>query len=196
MYNLRLEQWFAPVRNLNNVWHRYWRRNMSKEGSVAPKERINIKYIPATGDAQAEVELPLKTLVVGDFKGHSEDTPLEERQTVSVDKNNFEAVMRESDLKLATTVRNKLSDDDNAELPVELSFKSLSDFSPDSVATQVPELNKLVELREALVALKGPLGNIPAFRDRLQELLNSEESREKLLSELSLVSGKEEEPQA
>lgn len=30
---------------------------MSKEGSVAPKERINIKYIPATGDAQAEVEL-------------------------------------------------------------------------------------------------------------------------------------------
>ncbi|HGF7192950.1 TPA: type VI secretion system contractile sheath small subunit, partial [Vibrio cholerae] len=28
---------------------------MSKEGSVAPKERINIKYIPATGDAQAEV---------------------------------------------------------------------------------------------------------------------------------------------
>ncbi|PJX88609.1 type VI secretion system contractile sheath small subunit, partial [Escherichia coli] len=50
---------------------------MSKEGSVAPKERINIKYIPATGDAQAEVELPLKTLVVGDFKGHAEQTPLD-----------------------------------------------------------------------------------------------------------------------
>ena len=33
---------------------------MSKShGSVAPKERINIKYIPATGDQQAEVELPL-----------------------------------------------------------------------------------------------------------------------------------------
>ncbi|ASU23657.1 type VI secretion system-associated protein [Vibrio qinghaiensis] len=169
---------------------------MSKEGSVAPKERINIKYIPATGDAQAEVELPLKTLVVGDFKGHTEETPLEERQTVSVDKNNFEAVMRESELKLTTTVRNKLSGDENAELPVELSFKSLADFEPDSVAAQVPELNKLVELRQALVALKGPLGNIPAFRERLQELLNSEESREKLLSELSLVSGKEEEPQA
>ncbi|MBF4405681.1 type VI secretion system contractile sheath small subunit, partial [Vibrio anguillarum] len=101
-----------------------------------------------------------------------------------------------SDLKLTTTVRNKLSGDENAELPVELSFKSLADFEPDSVAAQVPELNKLVELRQALVALKGPLGNIPAFRERLQELLNSEESREKLLSELSLVSGKEEEPQA
>ncbi|WP_418114535.1 type VI secretion system contractile sheath small subunit [Vibrio scophthalmi] len=165
---------------------------MSKEGSVAPKERVNIKYIPSTGDSQAEIELPLKTLVVGDFKGHAEETPLEEREAVSVDKNNFEAVMRESDLKILATVPNKLSDEENAELPIELSFKSLADFSPDAVAAQVPELNKLVELREALVALKGPLGNIPAFRERLQTLLNSEESREKLLSELSLVSDKEE----
>ncbi|MCY9803265.1 type VI secretion system contractile sheath small subunit [Vibrio scophthalmi] len=165
---------------------------MSKEGSVAPKERVNIKYIPSTGDSQAEIELPLKTLVVGDFKGHAEETPLEEREAVSVDKNNFEAVMRESDLKISATVPNKLRDEENAELPIELSFKSLADFSPDAVAAQVPELNKLVELREALVALKGPLGNIPAFRERLQTLLNSEESREKLLSELSLVSDKEE----
>ncbi|AMG01843.1 type VI secretion system contractile sheath small subunit [Vibrio mimicus] len=168
---------------------------MSKEGSVAPKERINIKYIPATGDSQAEVELPLKTLVVGDFKGHSEQTPLEERSTVSVDKNNFEAVMRESELKITTTVKNRLSDEENAELPVELNFNSLADFAPDAVASQVPELKKLIELREALVALKGPLGNIPAFRERLQSLLNSEESREKLLAELNLLS-EQEEPQA
>ena len=36
-------------------------------GSVAPKERINIRYVPATGDEQAEVELPHKMLVMGDF---------------------------------------------------------------------------------------------------------------------------------
>ncbi|OOE66750.1 type VI secretion system contractile sheath small subunit [Salinivibrio kushneri] len=167
---------------------------MSKEGSVAPKERINIKYVPATGDQQAEVELPLKTLVVGDFKGHTEETPVEDRATVSVDKNNFEDVMRESNLRLSTTVKNQLVDDEDAELPVELSFKSMGDFAPDSVADQVPELKKLIELREALVALKGPLGNIPAFRDRLQELLNSEESREKLLAELNIVGGDDDAP--
>lgn len=167
---------------------------MSKEGSVAPKERINIKYVPATGDAQAEVELPLKTLVVGDFKGHTEEEPVEERSTVSVDKNNFSSVMRESDLILSTTVKNKLDDDMTGDLAVELSFNSLHDFSPDAVSKQVPELNKLIELREALVALKGPLGNIPAFRDRLQDLLSSDESREKLLKELNLVSDIEEKP--
>jgi type VI secretion system protein ImpB len=168
---------------------------MSKEGSVAPKERINIKYVPATGDAQAEVELPLKTLVLGDFKGHSEETPIEERQAISVDRSNFEAVMRESNLQLNTTIKNKLNDDENAEIPVELSFKSLKDFEPDAVASQVPELKKLIELREALVALKGPLGNVPAFRERLQDLMNSQESREKLLSELNLISSDDAKPE-
>ena len=48
-------------------------------------------------------------------------------------------------------------------------------------------LGKLLELREALVALKGPLGNIPAFRNRLQDLLSSDEAREQLLKELDLI---------
>lgn len=159
---------------------------MSKEGSVAPKERINIKYIPATGDSQSEIELPLKMLVVGDFKGHSEDIAIEEREAISIDKNNFESIMKESDLSISTIVPNQLSGKDGDDLSVELKFGSLEDFSPDSVANQIPELKKLIELREALVALKGPLGNIPAFRERLQILLNSEADRDKLLAELSL----------
>ncbi|MCL6408892.1 type VI secretion system contractile sheath small subunit, partial [Dickeya dadantii] len=72
-------------------------------------------------------------------------------------------------------------------LPVKLSIGGLNDFSPDRIAQQVPELRKLLDLREALVALKGPLGNIPSFRNRLQDLLSSEEAREQLLKELELV---------
>lgn len=168
---------------------------MSKDGSVAPKERINIKYVPATGDQQAEMELPLKMFVVGDFKGHPEETPLEDRESISVDKNNFTSVMKEAGLSLSTTVTNRL-DDDAEELPVNLEFSTLDDFAPDSVANQVPELKKLIDLREALVALKGPLGNVPAFRSKLQEMLDDDGAREQLLSELDLATGGDDQPES
>lgn len=160
--------------------------NKKSEGSVAPKERINIKYVPSTGEQHDEVELPLNLLVIGDLKGTTEDASIEERPAVSIDKYNFSSVMKEADIQLDMDVPNRLEDDAKDDLRIRLNFESMVDFTPDRVARQVPELNKLLELRDALVALKGPLGNIPAFRSRLQSLLSDESLRDQLLSELNM----------
>ena len=69
---------------------------------------------------------------------------------------------------------------------MKLKFESIKDFDPVALANQVPELRKLVELRTALSALKGPLGNFPAFRKRLQSLLGDEKAREVLRQELGI----------
>jgi len=161
---------------------------MSKmPGSVAPKERVNIKYVPATGDQQAEVELPLKLLITGDFKGHGELIALEDRQAVRIDKDNFNEVLAKAEVTLNMAVPAVLRNDTDHDLSVQLHFQTINDFGPDAIARQVPELAKLLELREALVALKGPMGNVPAFRKHLQSLLSDEAARERLASELSLV---------
>ena len=159
---------------------------MAKEASVAPRERINIVYKPATGGAQEEIELPLKQLVMGDFTFRKDDRPLEDRKPISVDKDNFNEVMRKHELTLNATVPNRLSGKEGDELPVSLNIETLKDFGPESVAQQVPELQKLTELRDALTALKGPLGNVPGFRKKLQSLLQDDAARERLIKELGI----------
>jgi len=156
---------------------------MAAEGSVAPKERVNIVYKSDTGGAQEEKELPLKVLVMGDFTQRADETPVENRKPINVNKDNFNDVLASQKIKVDMNVPNTLAKE-GGEMAVNLSFKSLKDFEPESVARQVPELSKLLELREALNALKGPLGNIPAFRKKIQAIIGDDKSRASILAEL------------
>jgi type VI secretion system protein ImpB len=162
---------------------------MAKEGSVAPNERINVTFKPATGSAQEEIELPLKLLVLGDFVQRADDRKLEERRAVSIDKNNFDEVIAKQDISLTMSVPDRLQQDEVAdELPVSIGIRSMKDFNPANIIEQVPQLHKLMELRNALVALRGPLGNAPAFRKAIEGVLSDEQSRNRVLNELGLTS--------
>lgn len=159
---------------------------MAKEGSIAPKERVNIVYRPSTGDAREEVELPLKLLVIGDFTLRPDDRPIEEREPINIDKENFNQVLKGQNLRLSLSVPDKISGQPDREFQVSLAFDSLRDFEPEAVVSRTPELNRLLELRNALKALKGPMSNRPEFRKKLQELVTNEAARQKILSELKL----------
>jgi type VI secretion system protein ImpB len=159
---------------------------MTQEGSIAPKERVNIVYRPSTGDAKEEVELPLKLMVLGDFTHRPDDRMVEDRDPVSVDKDNFNDVLKAQGLELNLNVPNKLSEKDEEQMAVNLKFNAMKDFEPDAIVRKIPELAKLMELREALKALKGPLANVPEFRKKLQELVKDEGARSRLLKELGI----------
>lgn len=157
---------------------------MSKDASVAPKERVNIVYRPADGDGREDVELPMKVLVTGDFTGTPDDRPIESREPVVIDKDNFDDVIKVHDITLQLNVPNRLTGNPEDELDVQLDIQALSDFTPGAIAEQVPEMKLLLELRDALRSLKGPLANLPDFRRKIQELINEDETRARLLLEI------------
>jgi type VI secretion system protein ImpB len=159
---------------------------MAKESSVAPKERVNIVYRPALGDAKEEIELPLKMLVMGDFRGGSDDRQLEKREPVAVDKDNFNEVLKAQNITLNMSVPNRLATGKEDEMNVLLRVERMKDFGPEAIVDQVPELKRLLELREALRALKGPLSNVPEFRKKIQELIKDDSARQRLLAEIGL----------
>lgn len=155
-------------------------------GSVAPKERINISYRPATGGAKESVELPLKMLVLGDFTNQQDDTPVEDLEPVNINSSNFDEVMAQSNLSLSFTVDNRMVDEEGQSIDVNLNITKLADFEPDNLVQNVPELQKILQLRDALKALKGPLGNSPHMRRALQQMLEDEGMTSKLKGELGL----------
>ncbi|WP_219405766.1 type VI secretion system contractile sheath small subunit [Pseudomonas sp. Colony2] len=162
---------------------------MAKEGSVAPRERINITFKPAVGTAQEEVELPLKLLVLGDFTQREDLRKLEDRKPVGIDKNSLDEVLAKQALGLALSVPNRLQDSvEPDELAIRVRINSMKDFNPAQLVEQIPELKKLMDLRDALVALKGPLGNTPSFRKAIENALADDDSRKRVLAELGLDS--------
>ena len=159
---------------------------MAQEGSVAPKERVNVVYRPATGDAKEEVELPLKVLVMGDFTLREDERAVEDRKPINIDKDNFNDVLAGQKLQFKAAVPDTLSREPDAEMSLELDFKSIKDFTPDAIVGKIPQLKQILELREALKAVKGPLGNIPAFKKKLSSIIDDEDAKAKLLAELGI----------
>lgn len=152
------------------------------ETSQAPQERVQIVYRSQTGDAQEETELPLKILMVGDYQGqkHSskdadpDATPnrIEDRMAAPIDKDSFNQVLAEHQVQTQFQVPNQIDGSDKP-LSISLAFKHIDDFSPMGIAEQVPALRQLLDLRDALNALKGPIGNRPGFRRALSAALLS-----------------------
>lgn len=158
-----------------------------REGSVAPKERVNIRYKSAIGDAQEDVELPLRILMLGDFTGQQDERALEERAPVDINKENFAEVMAAQKLAADIQVPNHVAPTTpDASMNLKLNFSGLSDFRPEGIVDQVDELRQMKELRDALRFLKTSSGNTPTFIRRIQEIMKDPGKRERLMRELGL----------
>jgi type VI secretion system protein ImpB len=155
---------------------------MSKSTSVQKKlqkirpPRVQMTYDVEIGDAIENKELPFVMGVVGDFGGNSEveQKRLKERKFVNVDRDNFDEVLKGVEPRANFRVKNELGED-GGEFAVDLKFKSLEDFRPESVVQQVDPLRKLLEARTKLADLRNKLAGNDKLEDILNDVLHSTE---------------------
>jgi type VI secretion system protein ImpB len=136
--------------------------------------RVHITYEDPY-DAEKQVEIPFVMGVLSDLSGNASEIAkpdFADRGFLDFDMDNFEN--RLSAIKPAVSFRvdNKLAEAPGEQMPVKLKFEKMEDFSPASVAKQVPALASLLEARTQLANLLRYMDGKVSAEDALKKLLS------------------------
>ena len=156
---------------------------MSKSDSVQKRlqkiraPRVQMTYDVEIGDAIENKELPFVVGVLGDFGGNSDNEKkrLKDRKFVAIDHENFDEVLAGVEPVARVAVPNRMSEAGGT-FAVDLHFRSMDDFRPESVVRQVDPLRKLLEARTKLADLRNKLAGNDKLEDLLTEVLNNTDS--------------------
>lgn len=112
--------------------------------------RVQIEYDVEIYGAEKTVQLPFVMGVFSDLSGKPAEPlpPVAERKFLEVDVDNFDERLKSMKPRVAFQVPNTLTGDGN--LPVEITFESMDDFTPGAIASKVPSLNQLLTARRQL----------------------------------------------
>ena len=112
--------------------------------------RVQIGYDVETYGSEKKVQLPFVVGVMSDLSGKPSEPlpPVIDRKMLEIDIDNFDDRMKSLKPRVAFTVPNTLTGEGN--LAVDITFKSMDDFSPAAVARNVEGLNKLLDARTQL----------------------------------------------
>jgi len=112
--------------------------------------RVQIEYDVEIYGADKTVQLPFVMGVFSDLSGKPAEPlpPVAERKFLEVDVDNFDERLKSMKPRVAFQVPNTLTGEGN--LPVEITFESMDDFSPGAIANKVPSLNQLLAARRQL----------------------------------------------
>jgi type VI secretion system protein ImpB len=115
--------------------------------------RVQIEYDVELYGAEKKVQLPFVMGVMADLAGKPEDPlpPVADRKFLEIDVDNFDARMKAMKPRVAYMVPNTLTGEGN--LPVELTFENMDDFSPGAIAARTEGLRQLLEARQQLANL-------------------------------------------
>ncbi len=134
--------------------------------------RVQIEYDVELYGAEKKVQLPFVMGVMSDLSGKPADAlpPVADRKFLEIDVDNFDSRMKSMKPRVAFQVPNTLTGEGN--LPVDITFENMDDFSPAAVARKVEGLNKLLEARTQLSNLLTYMDGKTGAEELINKVLN------------------------
>jgi type VI secretion system protein ImpB len=124
--------------------------------------RVQIEYDVELYGSNKKMQIPFVMGVMADLSGKPAEplAPVADRKFLEIDVDNFDERLKSMKPRAAFAVPNTLTGEGN--LSVDITFESMSDFSPEAVARKVGALNNLLEartqLKDLLTYMDGKVG--------------------------------------
>ncbi|MDR2435007.1 MAG: type VI secretion system contractile sheath small subunit [Treponema sp.] len=133
--------------------------------------RVQIEYDVEVNGAEKKVDLPFVMGVMSDLSGKPVEplTRVEDRQLLEIDSENFDDRLKAVKPRVAFSVPNVIGGEGN--IPVEMTFESMADFSPAAVTSKVEGLKQLMEARQQLANLLSYMDGKQGAEDLLNKIL-------------------------
>ena len=146
--------------------------------------RVQIEYDVELYGSEKKVQIPFVMGVMAELSGKPKPddplTPLDEREFLEIDVDNFNDRLKAMKPHTAFDVPNVLTGEGN--LKVDLTFESMDDFSPEAVARKLSGLKELLEARTQLENLLTHMDGKSGAEALITNLINNPTQLESLVS--------------
>ncbi len=157
-----------------------------------PKSRLTLTYRTTISGEMQEVTLPFRYLVLADFSlGSSRDRKLDlaDRELRPLSGRNLDGIMKDMKMSLRTTVKNCIDPKESEQIDIDIPIDSMSSFSPDRIAQNVPKIRALLLVKQLLLEMQGTVDNRKDIRKLIQDLYSKPELVQGLREQLAAFSG-------
>ena len=160
--------------------------------------RVQIEFDVEVYGAEKTVQLPFVMGVMSDLSGKQDpDNPLPpvaERKYLDIDVDNFDDRMKAMKPRVGFQVPNTLTGEGN--IPVDITFESMDDFSPAAIARKVDATNKLLQARTQLSNLVTYMDGKSGAEELIARAMSDPALLESLISAPNPDAESSEEPKA
>ena len=160
--------------------------------------RVQIEFDVEVYGAEKTVQLPFVMGVMSDLTGKQDpDNPLPpvaERKYLDIDVDNFDDRMKAMKPRVGFQVPNTLTGEGN--IPVDITFESMDDFSPAAIARKVDATNKLLQARTQLSNLVTYMDGKSGAEELIARAMSDPALLESLISAPNPDAESSEEPKA